>query len=125
MAKARRRDHSRQTPPCDHFYKSENPPQTHDHYLPIGPFKMWLLHMMEEENVGFSDLAEMVQLNERTLRRILGTPDVKHGKAANPQKRISIDMVDWALTKADGATQLWHLYPELYETSDCDIEISA
>jgi hypothetical protein len=80
---------------------------------------------MNAQGYGTRELSELLQLNERTIRRVLGTPVRRKGKVTGPQQTVSIDMVDWALTRADGQTQLWHLYPELYEFTDCDIEISA
>jgi hypothetical protein len=96
--------------------------------LPIGPFRMWISHMIEHDGMELRAVAGLIQLNERTIRRILGTPE-KAGRGGNNgyrvQERVSFDTVDWALTKADGRTQLWHLYPELYESTDSDIEISS
>lgn len=96
--------------------------------LPIGPFRMWLAHMIEHDGMELRAVAGLIQLNERTIRRILGTPE-KAGRKGNggyrTQEKVSFDTVDWALTKADGRTQLWHLYPELYESTDSDIEISS
>lgn len=116
---------ARQCPLNDHYYRNDVAPRSSDHFLPVGPFKMWLMHLMHDQNMQVTELAELVQLNERSLRRILGTPSKAKSGKMKVQKEVSLDVVDWALTKADGRTQLWHLYPELYETTDSDIEISA
>lgn len=84
--------------------------------------------MIEHDGMELRAVAELIQLNERTIRRILGTPE-RGGRNRRGeykvQEKVSLDTVDWALTKADGRTQMWHLYPELYESIDCDIEISS
>lgn len=118
-------DMARQHPLNDNYHRSEHAPRSYDHALPVGPFRMWLMHLMHDQNMQLTELAELVQLNERSLRRILGTPSKTRTGNLTVQKEVSLDVVDWALTKADGHTQLWHLYPELYETIDSDIEISA
>lgn len=118
---------ARQFPLEDSCYRSETPPKSYDHFLPVGPFRMWLAHLMEEQSMTITEVSELIMLNERSIRRIMGTPHRGGRCTGKAQERVSLDTVDWALTKADGRTQLWHLYPELYEceTTSSDIEISA
>lgn len=120
-------DTAKQPPACDRYYRASAPGKSTD-MLPIGPFKMWISHLITVDGLELRQVAELVQLNERTLRRILGTPEASGRNKQGPKKaqeRVSFDLVDWALTKADGRTQLWHLYPELYEDfTNSDIEIS-
>lgn len=118
-------DTARQRPLADCYHKSSIPPKTCDHFLSIDPFREWLKGLMKDEGLGTRELASLIQLNERSIRRLLGTPEKKNGKILGPQKTVSIDLVDWALTRADGCTQLWHLYPELYDHTGSDIEIFA
>lgn len=125
MASKKIADMVRQCPPNDKHHRNDFAPRSYDHLLPVGPFRMWLMHLMNEQSMQLTELAELVQLNERSLRRILGTPSKAKSGKMKVQQEVSLDVVDWALTKADGYTQLWHLYPELYETTDSDIEISA
>ena len=118
----------RQKPLGDSYHRAEAPPKGATEMLPIGPFRMWIAHMIDHDGMELRAVAEMIQLNERTIRRILGTPERGGRNKRNEyrvQEKVSLDTVDWALTKADGRTQLWHLYPDLYDDSDSDIEISS
>jgi hypothetical protein len=118
----------RQKPLGDKYHRADAPPKGVTQMLPIGPFRMWLAHMINHDGTELRQVAELIQLNERTIRRILGTPERGGRNRRNEyrvQESVSLDTVDWALTKADGRTQLWHLYPELYDSTDSDIEISS
>lgn len=109
------KDFARQCPITDQRERPDRPPFTKDYLLPIGPFRMWLRHQMSLEGASMQELAGRAQLNERSIRRIMDSD----------QQNVSLDLVDWALTKSDGRTQLWHLYPECYDTIDSDMEISS
>lgn len=121
-------DTAKQKPLNDNCFRSDMPAKPSE-FLPVGPFRMWLEHLIKVDGFELREVAELVQLNERTIRRLLNTKSTDtncQSGSVKAQERVSFETVDWALTKADGSTQLWHLYPELYEDFiDCDIEILA
>lgn len=73
--------------------------------LPIEPFRQWLIRLVDR--FGGADAIEpIVDLPARTIRRFINSNET-------PQTEVSLDIVDHAVTH-EGNTQLWDVYPSLY-----------
>ena len=75
--------------------------------LPVKPFRDWLIARMDALRLGESTFAERVDIEARTLYRVLH----------ESRDLVSLDIVDLVVTR-DGSVALWELYPELYADED-------
>ena len=53
----------RQKPLGDEYHRADAPPKGVTQMLPIGPFRMWLAHMINHDGTELRQVAELIQLN--------------------------------------------------------------
>lgn len=93
--------------------------------VPVGPFQEWIIKKTKEyelDNVlsssgtaGLNILGEVCQVSDRTLRRFLAGEEIaKNTGTKRKITEIPLDTVDKCLTN-EGSTDLWELYPSLYQ----------